>query len=95
MAIMARNNYPVVYDATHSVQIPSGHGTSSGGRPEFILPLSRAALATAHVSGIFMEVHPNPAEALSDAGTQLELSQFPKVIEQLIAVYTLAMQLNG
>ena len=65
---------PVVFDATHSVQQPGGQGTTSGGQREFIPPLLRAAVA-AGVDALFLEVHPNPAEALSDAATMLPLSQ--------------------
>jgi len=81
---MDRLGYPVVYDATHSLQLPGGLGTASGGQPEFILPMARAALATAALSGIFMEVHPDPANALSDAASQLSLAEFPRVVEQLL-----------
>jgi 2-dehydro-3-deoxyphosphooctonate aldolase (KDO 8-P synthase) len=84
---MEKFGYPVVFDATHSVQIPGGLGTASGGQPEFILPLARAAIATGSVSAIFMEVHPNPAEALSDAASQLKLQMSAKFIEQLVALY--------
>ncbi len=87
LVIMAGSGYPVVYDATHSVQIPSGKGTASGGQPEFILPLARAALATGAVSTIFMEVHPNPPEAFSDAASQLALDLFPDAVRQLVNIY--------
>lgn len=89
LVIMARSGYPVVYDATHSVQIPGGEKDRSGGQPEFILPLARAALATGAVSAVFMEVHPNPAAALSDARSQLPLAQFPAVLRQLLDFYQL------
>lgn len=87
LVIMARSGYPVVYDATHSVQIPGGEGSASGGQPEFILPLARAALATGAVSALFMEVHPDPPNALSDARSQLALEKFPEAIRQLVEVY--------
>ena len=87
LVIMEKMGYPVIYDATHSVQIPGGLGTASGGQPEYILPLMRAALATGSVSGIFMEVHPDPANALSDAASQLPLKDIPRVLEQLTALY--------
>lgn len=87
MVIMAKSGWPVIYDATHSVQLPGAAGRASGGRPEFILPLAKAALATGAVSGIFMEVHPSPAQALSDAQTQLPLEQVGQVVEQLLALH--------
>ncbi len=87
LVILAKTGYPVVYDATHSVQRPGGLGHASGGNPEFILPLARAALATGAVSAIFMEVHPEPSRALSDAATQLPLRYFREVVEQLVALY--------
>ncbi|HZT55401.1 MAG TPA: 3-deoxy-8-phosphooctulonate synthase, partial [Burkholderiaceae bacterium] len=65
LAIMRETDAPVVFDATHSVQLPGGHGTSSGGQREFVPVLARAAVA-AGVAGVFMETHPNPAKALSD-----------------------------
>ncbi|MCB9088666.1 MAG: 3-deoxy-8-phosphooctulonate synthase [Calditrichae bacterium] len=95
LLIMAQSGYPVVYDATHSVQIPGGEGTSSGGQPEYILPLARAALATGAVSCLFMEVHPDPPRALSDARSQLALADFPAVIEQLCELYELIRQRKG
>ncbi|RMI20984.1 MAG: 3-deoxy-8-phosphooctulonate synthase [Calditrichaeota bacterium] len=87
LPIMAKSGYPVVYDATHSVQIPGGQGDASGGQPEFILPLARAALATGAVNAVFMEVHPDPPNALSDARSQLPLSEVPEVLRHLVEVY--------
>jgi 2-dehydro-3-deoxyphosphooctonate aldolase (KDO 8-P synthase) len=86
LVIMSRTGYPVIFDATHSLQLPGGLGKASGGQPEFILPLARAALATGAISGIFMEVHPQPEKALSDAASQLPLRQFQGVIGQLAAL---------
>lgn len=94
LVIMSRIGFPVVFDATHSVQLPGGDGAASGGQPEFILPLAKAAIATGAVSAVFMEVHPNPAKALSDAKSQLPLDDFPAVLEQLIAVYSLTQKLE-
>ena len=94
LVIMAKSGYPVIYDATHSVQLPGGMGTASGGQPEFIPPLARAALATGAVSGVFMEVHPDPSRALSDAGTQLALERFPRVLKQLLEVYRVAQNMG-
>ena len=91
LVIMDQIGYPVVYDATHSVQIPGGLGHASGGQPEFILPLARAAIATGSVSVIFMEVHPDPANALSDAASQLKLDDFPRVVENLLNIYEITL----
>ena len=70
----------VIYDATHSVQMPGGAGGRSGGMREFIFPLLRAAIAVG-VDGVFMEVHPNPPEAKSDSATQVYLKDFPFLVE--------------
>jgi len=80
--IMKKFGYPVVFDATHSVQLPGGQGNASGGQPEFIEPLARAAVA-AGVDGIFLETHDNPAEALSDGPNALPLSQLPQLLARL------------
>jgi len=89
LAIM-RNFAPVVFDATHSVQLPSaseGNGVaSSGGQPQFIPLLARAAVA-AGVDGVFLEVHDNPAQAKSDGANALDLKLLPEVLDQLIAVH--------
>ncbi len=88
LAIM-RNFSPVVFDATHSVQLPSaaeGNGVAaSGGQPEFIPLLARAAVA-AGVDGIFVEVHDNPGQAKSDGANALDLKLLPEVLDQLIAI---------
>ena len=70
--IMRKFGYPIVFDVTHSVQLPGGEGKSSGGQPEFIEPLARAGAAVG-VDGIFLEVHDNPAKALSDGTNALPL----------------------
>jgi 2-dehydro-3-deoxyphosphooctonate aldolase (KDO 8-P synthase) len=80
--IMRKLGYPVVFDATHSVQIPGGVGKSSGGQPEFIEPLARAAVA-AGVDGVFMEVHDDPVHALSDGTNALPLTKFEPLIKKL------------
>ena len=85
--IMEKSGFPIVYDATHSIQLPGGLGHASGGQPEFILPLARAALATGAVCAIFMEVHPDPPNALSDAASQLPLNRFTEIVEKLLNVY--------
>lgn len=83
LVIMRSSGVPVIYDATHSLQLPSGSNGASGGRPEFILPLAKAAVAVG-VSGIFFETHPNPANALSDAATQLPLNKASEFIKQVL-----------
>jgi 2-dehydro-3-deoxyphosphooctonate aldolase (KDO 8-P synthase) len=82
LAIMRETNAPVVFDATHSVQLPGGQGTSSGGQREFVPVLARAAVAVG-VAGIFMETHPNPAEALSDGPNAVPLKHMAALLEQL------------
>jgi 2-dehydro-3-deoxyphosphooctonate aldolase (KDO 8-P synthase) len=94
LVIMHRFGYPVIYDATHSLQLPGGLGTASGGQPEFILPLARAALATGALAGLFIEVHPDPAKALSDAATQLSLSAFPAAVSQLLELHTVVSKMK-
>ena len=79
---MKKIGYPVVYDATHSVQLPGGQGHASGGQPEFIEPLARAAVA-AGVDGIFIETHDNPAKALSDGANALPLDQLAGLLSRL------------
>jgi 2-dehydro-3-deoxyphosphooctonate aldolase (KDO 8-P synthase) len=83
--IMRKFGYPVVFDVTHSVQLPGGEGKSSGGQPEFIEPLARAGVA-AGVDGIFLEVHDNPAKALSDGSNALPLGQFRVLMEKIVAL---------
>jgi 2-dehydro-3-deoxyphosphooctonate aldolase (KDO 8-P synthase) len=82
LAIMRETNAPVVFDATHSVQLPGGQGTSSGGQREFVPVLARAAVAVG-IAGIFMETHPNPAEALSDGPNAVPLKHMAALLEQL------------
>jgi 2-dehydro-3-deoxyphosphooctonate aldolase (KDO 8-P synthase) len=86
LAIM-RNFAPVVFDGTHSVQMPSAQDGVSGGQPEFIPVLTRAAVA-AGVDGIFLEVHDNPAQAKSDGANALELKQLKPLLETLLAIHT-------
>jgi 2-dehydro-3-deoxyphosphooctonate aldolase (KDO 8-P synthase) len=83
--MMRKFGYPVVFDVTHSVQLPGGEGKSSGGQPEFIEPLARAGVA-AGVDGIFLEVHDNPAKALSDGSNALALGQFRALMEKIVAI---------
>ena len=85
---MKKFGYPVVFDATHSVQLPGGQGHASGGQPEFIEPLARAAVA-AGVDGLFLETHDNPAKALSDGANALPLAQLPALLARMKALSTL------
>lgn len=81
---------PVIFDATHSVQLPGAQGTSSGGQREFVPLLARAAAATGAISGIFMETHPTPDKAPCDGPNMLPFSALPKLLRQLKAIQTLA-----
>jgi len=85
---MKKFGYPVVFDATHSVQLPGGQGHSSGGQPEFIEPLARAAVA-AGADGLFLETHENPEKALSDGANALPLSQLPALLARMKELSTL------
>jgi 2-dehydro-3-deoxyphosphooctonate aldolase (KDO 8-P synthase) len=80
---MRATGCPVVFDATHSVQLPGANGTSSGGRREFVAPLARAAVAVG-VAGLFMETHPDPAQALSDGPNAIPLASLPILAEGLL-----------
>jgi 2-dehydro-3-deoxyphosphooctonate aldolase (KDO 8-P synthase) len=83
LAIMRETGAPVVFDATHSVQLPGGQGTSSGGMREMVPVLSRAAVAVG-VAGLFMETHPNPAQALSDGPNAVPLNKMRALLETLV-----------
>jgi 2-dehydro-3-deoxyphosphooctonate aldolase (KDO 8-P synthase) len=85
LAIMRETAAPVVFDATHSVQLPGGQGTSSGGQREFVPVLARAAVATG-VAGLFMETHPNPAEAKSDGPNAVPLHRMGALLETLVTL---------
>jgi 2-dehydro-3-deoxyphosphooctonate aldolase (KDO 8-P synthase) len=85
LAVMRDTDSPVVFDATHSVQLPGGQGSCSGGQREFVPVLARAAVA-AGVSGLFMETHPNPAEALSDGPNAWPLGQMEALLETLLEI---------
>ena len=85
LAIMRETGAPVVFDATHSVQLPGGQGTSSGGQREFVPVLARAAVAVG-IAGLFMETHPDPAKALSDGPNAVPLSHMRALLETLIAL---------
>ena len=88
LPIMRALGYPVIFDATHSVQQPGGQGTSSGGQREFIPHLLRAAVAVG-LDGLFLEVHPHPEQALSDAATMLRLSDLSGLLAQAQAINAL------
>ncbi len=85
LAIMRETKAPVVFDATHSVQLPGGQGTSSGGQREFVPVLARAAIAVG-VAGVFMETHPDPANALSDGPNAVPLKHMKALLELLLAL---------
>src|SRR5262245_59209151 len=84
LEIMKRLGVPVIFDATHSVQLPGGQGKSSGGQREFVPALARAAAAVG-VAGIFMEVHPNPDKALSDGPNSVKLDGVDALVSSLAA----------
>jgi 2-dehydro-3-deoxyphosphooctonate aldolase (KDO 8-P synthase) len=86
LPVMRSFNCPVIYDATHSVQLPGGSGSSSDGQREFIAPLARAAAATG-IDGLFMEVHPNPDKALCDGPNSIALSDIEEVLEQIVRIH--------
>ena len=85
LAILRESHAPVVFDATHSVQLPGGQGTASGGQREFVPVLARAAVAVG-VSGLFMETHPDPANALSDGPNAVPLDRMKDLLESLVAI---------
>ena len=85
LPIMAKNGYPVVFDATHSVQQPGGMGDKSGGQREFVEYLARAAIAVG-VAAVFMETHPDPASAPSDGPNMVPLSKMPSLLKQLVEI---------
>ena len=93
LAIMRETGAPVVFDATHSVQLPGGQGTSSGGQRELVPVLARAAVAVG-VAGLFMETHPDPANALSDGPNAVPLKHMRALLETLLALDTVTKK-NG
>ena len=92
LTVMARLGHPVILDATHSVQLPGGDAVRSGGQPEFIFPLARAGAAVG-IAGLFLEVHPDPPRALSDAASQLRLDLLDELLGQVKAIDTLVKTL--
>jgi 2-dehydro-3-deoxyphosphooctonate aldolase (KDO 8-P synthase) len=93
LAIMRETGCPIVFDATHSVQLPGGQGTSSGGAREMVPVLARAAVAVG-VAGLFMETHPDPAHALSDGPNAVPLKHMKALLETLVALDTVT-KTNG
>jgi len=85
LAILRESKAPVVFDATHSVQLPGGQGNASGGQREFVPVLARAAVAVG-ISGLFMETHPDPAKALSDGPNAVPLDRMKDLLESLVAI---------
>lgn len=88
LAILRQFGYPVIFDATHSVQLPGG-GAQSGGERQFIPVLARAA-AGAGIDGIFMETHPEPSIALSDSATVMHLKEVPQLLDSILAIHEAA-----
>lgn len=86
LPIMARSGYPVVFDATHSVQQPGGMGTVSGGDREMVPYLARAAVATGSVAGVFMEAHEDPDRAPSDGPNMIKIDDLKNILKDLIAI---------
>ena len=85
LPIMAKNGYPIIFDATHSVQLPGAKGESSGGERKFVAPLARAAIAVG-AAGIFMEVHPDPDKAPCDGPNMMKMKDLPKLLSDLKAI---------
>lgn len=86
LPILAEFGFPVVYDAGHSVQLPGGQGTTSGGQRHFIAPLARAAVATGSVDAIFLEVHEDPERAFSDGPNSYRLDEIETLLRQLVQI---------
>src|SRR3954464_12182290 len=92
--IMRRFGYPVIFDATHSVQLPGGGGDKSSGQREFAPVLARCAVV-AGATGVFIETHPNPERALSDGPNMIPLAEMPKLLTSLVRVHAAARSENG
>jgi len=92
--VMRQLGYPVVFDVTHSVQLPGGDGKSSGGQPEFIEPLARAGTAIG-ADGLFLEVHDSPAKALSDGTNALALGKLQPMLERILRIAALTRELDN
>ena len=89
VAIMRGLGVPVVFDATHSVQLPGAAGSASGGQPQFIEPLASAAVATGAVDGVFVEVHEEPSRALSDGANALPLERLGALLDRLRRIHSI------
>jgi len=87
LVVMNQFGFPVIFDATHSVQLPSASDGKSGGQPHFVGPLAQAALATESISGLFLEVHPEPENALSDASSMLNLPAFRNLLKRALDLF--------
>ena len=85
LALLRELGYPVVFDATHSLQLPGGQGTKSGGQRELIPHITRGAVAVG-CDALFMEIHPDPDNALSDGPNMLKLDTLPQLLQQIIAI---------
>jgi 2-dehydro-3-deoxyphosphooctonate aldolase (KDO 8-P synthase) len=92
--IMKRLNYPVIFDATHSVQLPGGAGDKSGGQSEFAPILARSAIA-AGADGVFVETHPEPSKALSDGPNMIPLKEIPSFLKILVKLHKLITSHDG
>ena len=90
---MKKFGYPVIFDATHSVQKPGGNGDSTGGNRQYVKYLARAATAVG-IDGIFAEVHPNPDTALSDGANMIKLEDFPEILHQILEIHSLTQILD-
>jgi len=86
LAVMAKFGKPVVFDVTHSTQMPAGLGNTSGGNPEYSPLLARAAVATGVVGGLFLECHPDPRNAKSDAATMMGLGEVEGLLTECVAI---------
>jgi 2-dehydro-3-deoxyphosphooctonate aldolase (KDO 8-P synthase) len=94
LPVMRALGYPVIFDATHSVQLPGGGGTCSSGQREFVAPLARAAAAVG-CDGFFMEVHPQPEQALSDGPNMVRLKELKGLLAQLQAIWQVSGKGNS
>ncbi|MFZ1082208.1 MAG: 3-deoxy-8-phosphooctulonate synthase [Candidatus Kryptoniota bacterium] len=92
LVIMSNSGFPVILDVTHSLQLPGGEKDKTGGQPEYIFPIARAGVAVG-VDGIFIETHPEPSKALSDASTQLAFDKFAPLLEQMKKIDLLRREL--